>query len=70
MRSNYVASSAATTDRSYTRRTTCRDIEGARRDVFDYIKLFYNPERRYGYNHDLAAVEFERQYLSRLDNVY
>ncbi len=43
--------------------------EEARRDVFDYIELFYNPKRRHGYTNQLSPVEFEKQYFMRLESV-
>jgi putative transposase len=51
------------------RRRIYTDREQARRDVFDYIEMFYNPIRRYGYNHNLSPVEFEKQYINRLESV-
>ena len=45
------------------------DREAARRDVFDYIEMFYNPKRRHGYNGKLSPVEFERQHFMRLETV-
>jgi len=45
------------------------DREEARRDVFDYIEMFYNPNRRHGYNHGLSPVKFEKKYFSRLESV-
>jgi len=41
------------------------DREEARRDVFDYIEMFYNPKRRHGFNDGLSPVEFEKQYFQR-----
>ena len=41
------------------------DREEARRDVFNYIELFYNPKRRHGYANGLSPVEFEKQYFNR-----
>ena len=38
----------------------------ARRDVFDYIKIFYNPERRHSNADGLSPVQFEQQYFKRL----
>jgi putative transposase len=32
--------------------------EDARRDVFDYIEMFYNPRRRHGYANRLSPLEF------------
>ncbi len=52
------------------RRKIYLDREEARRDVFDYIEMFYNPMRRHGYNQGLAPVEFEKQYFNRLECVY
>ena len=44
--------------------------EEARRDVFNYIELFYNPKRRHGYANGLSPVEFEKQYFNRQQSVY
>jgi putative transposase len=52
------------------RRKTYVDREEARRDVFDYIELFYNPKRRHGYANDVSPVQFEQQYFNRLESVY
>ena len=52
------------------RRKIYVDREEARRDVFDYIELFYNPKRRHGYTGGLAPVAFERQYFNRMKCVY
>jgi putative transposase len=43
--------------------------EDARRDVFDYIEMFYNPIRRHGNNGNLSPVKFERQYLQQVGSV-
>lgn len=48
---------------------TYADRETARQDVFDYIEMFYNPKRRHSSSNDLAPVEFEKQYLLRLQSV-
>ena len=52
------------------RRKTYLGTEEARRDVFDYIGIFYNLKRRHGYNQGLAPVEFEKPFLNRLESVY
>lgn len=52
------------------RRKIYPDREEARRDIFDYIELFYNPRRRHGYANGLAPVEFEKRYFSKLGSVY
>jgi len=46
-----------------------RDHEEARRDVIDYIEMFYNPKRRHGNANDVSPVEFENQYFNRLQSV-
>ena len=51
------------------RRRIYSDREEARRDVFDYIEMFYNPKRRHGYAGGLSPVKFEQQYFSRLKSV-
>jgi putative transposase len=43
--------------------------EAARRDVFEYIEMFYNPVRRHGYTDRLSPVEFERRHTNRLECV-
>lgn len=51
------------------RRKTYLDREEARREIFDYIEMFYNPKRRHGYANDVSPVEFENQYFNRLRSV-
>lgn len=51
------------------RRKTYLDREEARRDVFNYIEMFYNPKRRHSYANDVSPVEFEKQYFNRLQSV-
>jgi putative transposase len=51
------------------RRRTYIDREEARRDIFYYIEMFYNPKRRHGYANRLSPVEFEEQYFNRLESV-
>jgi putative transposase len=48
------------------RRRIYADREEARRDVFDYIEMFYNPKRRHGYAGGVSPVQFEQQYFNRL----
>jgi len=38
-----------------------RDV--AKRDVFNYIEMFYNPTRQHGSNNGLSPVEYEKQYI-------
>lgn len=51
------------------RRRIYKDREEARRDVFDYIEMFYNPKRRHGYSNRLSPIDYERQYEERLRSV-
>jgi putative transposase len=43
------------------RRGTYKTRADARQDVFDYIEMFYNPQRKHTKNGMLSPVEFERQ---------
>ena len=45
------------------------DREAARRDVFDYIEMFYNPKRRHGSSNGTSPVQYEKQYFERLASV-
>ena len=50
--------------REHTRRKVYRTRGEARRGVFDYIEMFYNPTRKHAWNGMLSPVEFERQHNS------
>lgn len=41
----------------------------ARADVFDYIEMFYNSQRRHGANEQLSPVEYERRHQEGLESV-
>ena len=47
--------------RERVRRKTYKTRDDARQDVFDYIEMFYNPQRKHAKNGMLSPVEFERQ---------
>lgn len=47
--------------RERVRRQSYKTIEDARRDVLDYIEIFYNPQPKYAKKGVLSPVEFERQ---------
>ena len=51
------------------KRKTYNDREEARRDIFDYIEMFYNPKRRHGSANGLSPVEYEKQYFQQLWSV-
>ena len=44
------------------RRKTYRTRDDARQDVFDYIEMFYNPQRKHVRNGMLSPVEFEAKH--------
>lgn len=41
----------------------------AREDVFDYIEVFYNRNRKHGSSNMLPPAEFGRQYFMRQETV-
>jgi len=43
--------------------------ETARRDVFNYIEMFYNPRRRHGTSGNLSPVEYEKRHHQSLVGV-
>ncbi|WP_306006865.1 IS3 family transposase, partial [Aquicoccus porphyridii] len=51
------------------RRRTYRTREEARRDVFEYIEMFYNPKRKHARNGMLSPVNFEQQQKLRHEGV-
>jgi len=52
------------------RRKIYADREEARRDIFEYIEMFYNPKRRHSHANNVSPVQFEQQHFSRLQSVY
>ena len=51
------------------KRRIYRDRADGKRDVFDYIELFYNPKRRHGNNGNLSPVAYENNYFQKLRSV-
>ena len=51
------------------RRRIYPDRDAARRDVFEYIEMFYNPARRHGHVGRVSPIEFERRHTTRLESV-
>jgi putative transposase len=43
--------------------------DDARRDVVNYVEMFYNTRRRHGFNEMLSPVEYEKQFTERLVGV-
>ena len=56
--------------RERVRRKTYINREDARRDIFDYIEMFYNPKRRHTYAKNVSPVQYEKQYFNQLKSVY
>ena len=48
--------------REHIKRRIYSNHDAARVDVFQYIEMFYKPERRHSSNDGLSPVEFEKQY--------
>lgn len=55
--------------RERVKRKIYKTREDARRDIFDYIELFFNPRRKHGYNDNVSPVESEKQYFVKLGSV-
>ena len=51
------------------RRKKYKTREEARRDVFDYIEFFYNPQRKHVGNGMLSPIAFEQQQKLKLQGV-
>jgi putative transposase len=51
------------------RRQTYPTRDAARRDVFEYIEMFYNPQRKHGRNGMLSPVDFEQQQNWKMQGV-
>ena len=45
------------------------DRQSARADIFNYIEMFYNRQRKHGYNDMLSPVEYEKRYFMKLEGV-
>ena len=45
------------------------DRQTARADIFNYIEMFYNRQRKHGHNDMLSPVEYEERYLMKLGSV-
>jgi putative transposase len=51
-------------------RVRYRTREEARADVFEYIEIFYNRERRHGYLGNISPAEFEQRTIGLGANYY
>jgi putative transposase len=53
-------------------RIKCRiypDRQAARVDLFNYMVMFYNRQRKHDYNDMLSTVEYEKRYVMKLGSV-
>ena len=50
------------------RRKTYKTREEARRDIFEYIELFYNPKRKHTNNGLLSPIDFEKRQMKMQQN--
>ena len=41
----------------------------ARGDIFNYIEMFYNSQRRHSHADGLSPIEFEKRYFLRLESI-
>ena len=41
--------------------------DAAKRDVFNYIEMFYNPTRHHGSKNGLSPVDYEERYICETD---
>ena len=55
--------------RERVRRKTYATIVDARKDVFEYIEMFYNPQRKHTKNGLLSPIEYERQHKMNAEGV-
>ena len=51
------------------RRRIYTDRNEARADIFNYIEMFYNSNRRHSSSGNVSPVQFEQQYFKRLESV-
>lgn len=51
------------------RRRRYKTRDDARKDVFDYIEMFYNPKRKHARNGMLSPADFERQQKTTTESV-
>ena len=51
------------------KRRIYKNREEARRDIFNYIEMFYNPIRRHGYSGDVSPIEFEKRHSMKVGSV-
>jgi len=63
---NAVAESFFQSQEGRIKRQIYSTCETARRDVFNYIEMFYNPKRRHDTSGNLSPVEYEKPHYQSL----
>lgn len=51
-------------------RSRYRTLDEARADIFDYIEVFYNRNRRHGYLGNISPVDFEKRSTGSFETVH
>lgn len=51
------------------RRRTVETREHAKRDIFDYIEMFYDPKCKHSLSNHLSPANYEKQYFQRLSRL-
>ena len=51
------------------KRKVYSDREKARRDIFEYIEMFYNNKRKHGYLDNQIPAEYDKTYFTSLERV-
>jgi len=59
----------ATFKKRVTKRKIYATREDAKRDVFNFIEMFYNPVKRHSHNDGMSPIKFEEDYFSKLVSV-
>ena len=52
-----------------TKRKICATREEAKREIFNFIEMFYNPVKRHSHTDGVSPAKFEEDYFSRLESV-
>lgn len=59
----------ATFKKRVTKRKIYATREDAKREIFNFIEMFYNPVKRHSHTGGVSPVQFEKDYFSKLESV-
>jgi len=59
----------ATFKKRVTKRKIYATSEDAKREIFNFIEMFYNPVKRHTHTGGVAPAQFEKDYFSKLESV-